>query len=354
MGKLIATYVWLDAAGDLRSKRRVLASDARELKDVPVSDWAFDGSSTGQSEGHDSDLILRPVKEGVYPDPFGREGTLDCLVFAEVLSADGTPHKTNDQHVVRAAEAKYKDDGMLFGIEQEYFLLKNGVPLGWPDMEHPPEQGTQYCGTGADRAFGREVSDRHLELCLKAGLPIWGTNAEVAAGQWEFQTNPCPAMEVCAALHLMRYVLLRVAEEYGVCVSFAPKIHADRNGSGCHTNFSTRLMRESKPHGPECMIDVAILSLQNCHAEHIAVYGEGNEERLSGKYETSSIDRFTAGERNRGASVRVPVAKGYVEDRRPAANMRPERVVVALMDTVCGVYDNEFDPAKYGWVKKQE
>jgi len=72
----------------------------------------------------------------------------------------------------------------------------------------------------------------------------------------------------------------------------------------------------------------AIEKLGKRHKEHIAAYGEGNEKRLTGHHETASMEKFSWGVANRGASVRVgndtaQKKKGYFEDRRPAANMNP-------------------------------
>ncbi len=345
---IFATYVWLDAAGELRSKIKVMHTAANGA-DIKPTDWAFDGSSTGQAEGTNSDRILRPVYWKL--DPLRsekRRDKSDIIVFCQVLNPDGTPHESNNQHFVAAAAEKYKKYGMWFGIEQEYFLLKDGLILGWPKKGKPAPQGPYYCSAGADRAFGRNISDEHLEACAEAGLAIWGTNAEVAPGQWEFQIGPLAAPDICYEMWIARYLLVRIAEKYGVTVSLDPKPKEGWNGSGCHTNFGTAALRGEVPGvKPREEISRIIPLLEARHNEHIAVYGAGNERRLSGKYETSDIHSFSSGKRNRAASIRDPQAKGYLEDRRPAANMEPEKVVLALLETVCG---KGFEPKKYGWV----
>merc|ERR1719389_1236852 len=227
-----------------------------------------------------------------------------------------------------------------FGIEQEYTLLKqDGIkPLGFPDVGYPAPQGPYYCGAGYDSAIGRPVADNHYKACLYSGVKIAGINAEVMPGQWEYQIGPCEGIQPGDDMWISRYLMIRVCEELGVNVSFDPKpIPGDWNGAGCHTNYSTEPMRQ--PGGYSKIIE-AIEKLGKKHDEHIKVYGEGNERRLTGAHETAPITAFSYGVANRGASVRIPTdteaaGKGYFEDRRPASNMDPYVVTSKIFDTTC-------------------
>lgn len=332
MGFYKAEYIWIDGAkptAKLRSKTKIV----RHGEAPP--EWGFDGSSTGQAVGHASDCVLKPVFQ--CPDPI--RGGDSVLVMCEVLHTDGTPHESNTRAACAAAAEQYAGHEMIYGIEQEYTFFEGIRPLGWPDNGFPAPQFGYYCGVGADEVFGRDIVEAHLDACMHAGLMISGINAEVMPAQWEFQVGPLPALEASDQLWIARWLLYRVAEDYGVSATLAPKpVKGDWNGAGAHTNFSTRTMRQS--------IDActaAAEALRPRHDLHISHYGAGIEERLTGHHETCSYKMFKYGVSDRGASIRIPwqVArdgKGYIEDRRPCANMDPYLVTRLILEGVC---DNE-------------
>ncbi len=325
-----AEYIWLDGTtptAQLRSKTRVVESGHAP----PI--WGFDGSSTNQAPGDKSDCVLRPAF--VCPDP--TRGADDRLVVCEVLLAkDMSPHPTNTRAALtRAAELYVKHDAW-FGMEQEYTFFQDGRPLGWPEAGFPAPQGPYYCSVGSGLAFGRELVEQHMDACLRAGLAFAGINAEVMPGQWEFQIGAIGPVAMADQLTVARWLLHRIAEAHGVSVSLAAKpVKGDWNGAGCHTNFSTRAMREDY-----AAIISACEALGARAAQHIAGYGHGIEERLTGHHETCSYAMFKYGVSDRGASIRIPwhVAKdkkGYLEDRRPNANCDPYTVCRLILETVC-------------------
>ena len=331
MSNYKAEYIWVDGTqptAKLRSKAKVVPMG----EEPPI--WGFDGSSTNQAPGENSDCVLRPVF--TCPDPI--RGGDHKLVMCEVLLTDMTPHPTNTRAACAAAAEQYADFDMWFGIEQEYTFF-NGIrsqPLGWPDNGFPAPQGGYYCGVGSDEVFGRPVVEDHLDACLVAGLQIAGINAEVMPAQWEFQIGPIGSPAVADHLWIARWLLYRIGEKHGVAATLDPKpVRGDWNGAGAHTNFSTRQMRES--YDP-CVAAAEALAAN--HDEHIVNYGDGIEMRLTGLHETCSYQEFRYGVSDRGASVRIPwqVArdgKGYIEDRRPNANMDPYKVTELILNTVC-------------------
>ncbi len=335
---VFAEYIWMDGTQPtqkLRSKTKVLeVDDVKKVEDLPK--WGFDGSSTNQATGDKSDCALHPVS--YYTDPI--RGWPHVLVMCEVFLADGkTPHPTNTRAALRAAAKKSEAQDPWFGIEQEYTLFKGSRPLGFPDNGgFPAPQGPYYCGVGADEVHGRELVEAHMEACAAAGMRISGINAEVMPGQWEFQIGPLGPLQAADQIWLARWLLYRLGEEFGINATLYPKpMRGDWNGAGAHTNFSTKAMRNK---GGMKVIEAACKALGTRHYDHIQEYGANNTERLTGRHETCSIDQFRYGVSDRGASIRIPLQtaqddKGYLEDRRPAANMDPYRVCRVILETVC-------------------
>ena len=336
MGKIKAEYIWMDGhepTQKLRSKTKVIDGPINSTDDLPL--WGFDGSSTNQAEGNDSDCMLKPVCK--MPDP--SRGGDDILVMCEVMNPDGSIHSSNTRAHLRKISEKFSDQEAWFGIEQEYTLFEGRNPLGWPEGGYPAPQGPFYCGVGADEVFGRDVVEEHLQLCMDAGLEVSGINAEVMPGQWEYQIGPLGPLEVADQMWISRWLLYRISEDYGVSATLHPKpVKGDWNGAGAHTNFSTKSMRAE---GGIDVINEACEKLSQKHDEHINVYGAHNEERLTGLHETCSIKEFRYGVSDRGASIRIPMQTandgyGYLAERRPSANMDPYKVCAILIETTCG------------------
>lgn len=336
---VIIEYVWIDAIGNTRSKSRTLIEFNTITHINQIQYWNFDGSSTGQASGKDSEVILVPV--AFYKDPFRNNFPVNCYItLCECYDRNGNALTSNTRqsaYNIFNMELVSKNH-LWYGIEQEYVLYDNKTKklLGWPTEGDMEQQGKYYCGVGADRTFGRDIANEHYIACLTAGLNISGINEEVLPGQWEYQIGPCEGIDAGDQLWMSRYLLHRVCEKHGVTASFEPKpVKGDWNGSGLHTNFSTEEMRTV---GGLDKIFEAIAKLQHKHKEHIAVYGD-NTERLLGTHETSKLEHFTWGVADRTASVRIPaqvhVAKcGYCEDRRPAANADPYVVTSMIAKTI--------------------
>ncbi|MFK7936894.1 MAG: glutamine synthetase beta-grasp domain-containing protein [Saprospiraceae bacterium] len=334
MSKSKLEYIWLDGTQPtqgMRSKTKVIKDFSGKLEDCPM--WSFDGSSTGQASGGASDCLLKPVF--ICDDP-GRKNAF--LVMTEVLNADGTPHVTNGR-----ATIEDEDKDFWFGFEQEYFLVdpETDKPLGFPASGYPEPQGPYYCSVGAKNAFGREIVEEHLDLCLEAGLNVEGINAEVAAGQWEFQIFAKGAEAAGDQIWVARYLLDRTAEQYGIFVEYHCKpVSGDWNGSGMHANFSNSALRDSGEKAVYDKICKAFGASKKVIKECIDNYGAHQELRLTGLHETQAIDKFSFGIADRGASIRIPIATvennwhGWLEDRRPNSAADPYKVAGVIIKTV--------------------
>ena len=328
-------YIWLDGykpTQTMRSKTKVVSDFSGKLEDCPM--WSFDGSSTEQAKGGASDCLLKPVF--VCPDPDRKNA---YIVMTEVLNHDGTPHESNGR-----ATIDDDDSDFWFGFEQEYVLwnIDTHTPLGFPAAGYfPAPQGPYYCSVGAEFIVGREIAEKHLDLCIEAGLNIEGVNAEVMKGQWEYQIFAKGAKAAGDQTWVARYICERIGEEYGVRINLDPKpVKGDWNGSGMHANFSNTTLRTCGSKETYAKICEAFGISQEVIMSHIAVYGADNEQRLTGAHETQSIDKFSYGVSDRGASIRIPIAtvendyKGWLEDRRPASNADPYKVASIIIKTV--------------------
>ena len=331
----ILEYIWIDGRGNLRSKYRTAypkfdSSYAGMGSDnyIPVEHWNYDGSSTHQASTENSEIVLVPVAH--YANPFFEPGRA-FLILCDTHRDDGIPTDTNFR---RDAEKVFESGGSgrkidpWFGIEQEYFIMQSrgtkvsDKPLLFAQdeatFEHTPEpQGDYYCGVGSRTTTLRRLAEKHYEYCLHAGLKIGGINAEVAPSQWEFQIGPCSGISAGDEMWVARYILHKLSEEFGVCISFQPKpVPNPWNGSGLHTNFSTEDSRDKNG------------------LKYIYNY----IDRLSKK--CSHDAGFAAAYRGASANIRIPnsVLKagcGYLEDRRPASDADPYQVIAAIFSTAC-------------------
>lgn len=324
-------YIWIDGDYNIRSKTKV------SFDNENLEDWNYDGSSTNQSNTANSDVILKPC--AVFDDPLRSPG--DKLVLCNTYTINDIPLETNNRHnALEIFKHDTTNNDPWFGLEQEYFIINphTGLPFGY---HSDCKQGQYYCSIGYFNSYGRNIAEEHLQACIKAGIKISGINAEVAPGQWEFQIGPCKGIEQGDHLWMARYLLIRIAEKHAMDISFEPKFLPNLNGSGCHVNYSTNKMRngDSEQTGLEYIHD-AIAKLANNHEEHMKVYGNDNEKRMTGIHETASYDVFTSGNSNRGASVRIGTEtvknkKGYFEDRRPSSNCDPYLVTAKIFETTC-------------------
>ena len=337
----IIEYVWLDGKNELRSKIKITDYKIKNLGDIP--EWNFDGSSTYQSSGEDSEIIIKPCS--LFKNPLIiLPNKKSLLVMCDTYKPDGTPLSNNNRYTANELFKQNLKQLPWFGLEQEYFLIDNNTnkPLGFPNDRMSKKQGQYYCSVGSKNSFGREIAEEHMKACILAGIKISGINAEVAPGQWEFQIGPCVGIDQGDHLWIARYLLYKIAEKYNIHVSIHPKpLEGEWNGSGCHANYSTQNMRvgTNNKTGLE-YIKEAIEKLKVKHIEHMKVYGSDNNMRMTGNHETSSFNEFTYGIANRGASIRIgnenyKNQKGYFEDRRPSSNCDPYLVTGILFKTTC-------------------
>lgn len=325
----VCEYIWLGGNGEIRSKTKVMPQ--RKDDDEHFPSWNFDGSSTEQAPADgNTEVVLRPV--AMFKDPLRSLSAQSycVLVLCDTYDTKGNPLPTNHRFKANDVFKRLSEELCWFGLEQEYFIRFNNKSLICEN------NGTHYCGQATTYAE-RQIVEQHLKLCIEANLSISGINAEVATCQWEFQIGPVLGIQAADQVIIARYLLEKVAEKFDATIDYSPKLADTANGSGCHINFSTELTRNA---GGMNIIEGCMEKLQNKHVETMSCYGSDNYKRLTGKYETSSYDKFTWGIGTRNTSVRIPTEThnfgfGYFEDRRPAANIDPYLATSTLAKICC-------------------
>jgi len=323
---IIAEYIWIDGDCNIRTKTKIFDHQNKlNISDFPK--WNFDGSSTGQSETKNSDLVLNPIYFKSNP-MFSSPQMEYYIVLCEI---EGTIEYSK---LVETYNNTFQLEPW-FGIEQEYIMIDQFDKLYGIDEYDKLNSNRFYCNIGNTNPICRKIINEHTRICIDSGIKICGTNTEVTPSQFEFQIGPLDPLEVCNQLWIARYFLISIAEKYSVNITFHPKPFSNLNGSGAHTNYSTKKTREDNGISE---IYKMIDKLSKKHKEHIEVYGKYNELRLTGTNETANINEFKYGECDRTSSIRIPInvskdKKGYLEDRRPASNMNPYLVVQKILET---------------------
>ena len=329
----ILEYVWIGGKGERRSKTRIINFLIRNVNDIP--NWTSDGSSTEQADSNGmTEIILAPCKYFLNPLLNNKNITCDnYIVLCETFDINMVALPSNYREKALRIFNKGLSEEPWFGIEQEYIMChtnqKNKDKCLSSDSRH-------YCGTQLN-SVERTIVEEHMSACLYAKIKYAGLNSEVTQSQWEYQIGPCEGIDAADHVTIANFLLERIAEKYNVHICYFPKLFFDKNGSGCHTNFSTYKTRSE---GGIKEIRYFMEKLENNHEEHIEVYGENNDKRLTGLHETSSCTHFSYGVGTRNTSVRIPtlVEKdgcGYFEDRRPAANCDPYQVTAIIFKTCC-------------------
>ena len=284
----------------------------------------------------------------IVPDPI--RGGDDVLVMCEVLEHRHDSARVQhprrlcrDARAVRRPRAVVRDRA---GVH----VLQGWPPHGWPVGGYPAPQGGYYCGVGADEIWGRDVVEDHTKACLDAGIAISGTNAEVMIGQWEFQIGPLGPVEVVRSA--LAGAVAALPHRRGLRHLGAPRSRSRSRATGTvpgrtPTSPRRRCARTTTP------IIAACEALgKAARRAHRATTAPGSSDRLTGLHETAPWTEYSYGVSDRGASVRIPwqmakEGKGYIEDRRPNANMDPYVVTRLITDTVCSYLGGETPRAQH-------
>eukprot|EP00803_Ostreobium_quekettii_P001914 evm.model.scf_457.6 EVM.evm.TU.scf_457.6 scf_457:81370-85790(+) len=345
--EVLAEYVWLGGTGtDIRSKTRVLDGKPEALDAVPA--WSFDGSSTGQADETDFEVMLRP--QAMFPDPL--RGGDHLVVLCDTYHHPQEPntplraHNTNNRSPCEAVMRLAAASEPIFSCFQEYTLINPAanwiINCGVGTV--PVEGRPNYCGSGGGIVAGREVCEAHVRACLHAGIPISGASATSTPGQWCYSLGPCAGLSLADSLWVSRHLLLRVAEAFGLAPSFEPEpIPGLRRPLSCHVEFST--LETRSPASGLAAIEAQVGRLRACHVKHLIAYGRGYLQRLAapgGGHLRQRSQEFSCSFGSKLSSIMIPhdvrISKaGHYLDQRPASNMDPYLVTALLVSSALGI-----------------
>jgi len=360
----IIEYIWLDKNKHIRSKIRTLYAPYSKYfsfkHKCTIPYWSYDGSSTGQANTSNSEVLLQPIYVVDHPflnnkDTLDKMKSISLLVLCNTLNCSITTQdtkietkQTEDNYIQQAMDI-YNTKPLLdvdpwFGLEQEFFLFSKQTlkPYKWEYYQTHRDtlDGEFYCGVNRSTHEESKIMKEFLYVCLSIGLKLSGINQEVECTQWEYQIGPTKGIETAHQMVIAKYILLQICEKYDVYPVFHPKPiktkEKEWNGSGCHVNISTSRTRTTKnetknetnneTYGLDEIYRI-ISNMEKNHSECIEQYcGKNNHLRLTGKNETSNPKECTHSIGGRDTSIRIPYQtyidkKGYFEDRRPGADI---------------------------------
>lgn len=322
--KYCAEYVWLDSENKFRSKVMILDDDDNNVNRYDINNypiWNFDGSSCGFSNVKSSEVYLEPIK--IYSNHFHKK-EYDVIVYCDTYRMiDGKKKYNTNRHLFN------DNNDIKYGLEQEFYLVDKEThnPYNYIKPSFISSFFTSknsYCNIGDTDIDVRSYLYNVMEMCLDMGILLTGYNLEVGPSQCEFQICNF-GINACDDLIMLRYVMVRVSEDFPFYVNYEPKPFSDLPGSGCHINISNS---KSRGEGGLSYIYKVIDKMSKDADSHIYNYGKNNKNRLTGYNETSDYRFFTSGVGSRNTSIRIPYdvynkKYGYFEDRRPGANIDP-------------------------------
>lgn len=330
-------YIWLDGSKpvqNIRSKTQIIYLSDRqesvELSDIPPS--YFDGSCTGaEIESGFSELLLIPAH--ISPDPQRSDG---IIALCEVFKADGTVPASNSRRRLNSLWSDSSIHQPTIGFDQQYLILKDGIPLNWKSSKINKSRSEYYCGVGADNCLGRDFAEDHLNLCLSAKIPITSLLAENSVAKWSFKIDHPNTGVVAAADNLIvaRFLLQRLGEKYGYDISFDQNPFGSRyDQSLMVSRFSTKQMRDEK--GIEYIRKYYnYISSSSVIKESSSFYNRAYDNGFLNNVELFSDFDFA---NNKILKIPFPVlisGRGYIEDRSPLADSDPYSVSCFLLDSL--------------------
>ena len=306
----------------------------------------------------DSDDICLPVPGTLTLT--GWHSGADAQVIMSMFEVDGTPFFADPRQVLAGVLARLQADGLnpVIAVELEFYLLdRDDGADGEPRPPTSPVTGERETST---QVYGMAELDSYSafldevdRLCTIQNVPADTAVAEYAPGQYEINLHHvADAMAACDQAILLKRIIKRAAERFGMDATFMAKPYADRSGSGTHIHVSIldgdgrNVFQDPDPAG-SASLSYAIAGLLDAMPESLAILApNANSYR---RFQPGNFVPVTPcwGVNNRTTALRIPAgepASRRIEHRVAGADANPYLVVASVLAGMHHGMANEIEP----------
>jgi len=307
----------------------------------------FDGSSIrGWQAINESDMLVKPVADTAFVDPFMAHKTL-CIICNICDPVTGEDYTRDPRNIARKAEKFLTSQGVAdvayFGPEAEFFIFDD---IRFDQNEHEAYyhidsiEGRWNSGRAENPNLGYKprykegyfpvpptdsLQDLRSEMVLtleKLGIPVEAQHHEVAtAGQAEIDMRFAPLVVMADNLLKYKYVVKNTATKHNKTVTFMPKPVFQDNGSGMHVHLSLWKGDKNLFAGDQYagLSETALYAIGGIlhHAPALLAFTNpttNSYKRLVPGFE-APVNLAYSG-RNRSAAVRIPMYSPSVKAKR--------------------------------------
>jgi len=301
-------------------------NNLEHLDSILSSGERVDGSSLfSHIKAGESDLYVIPKYRTAFVNPFNEIPTLGLM--CSFFTKDGTPLESSPEYILhKASKVLTEKTGFEYEVmgELEYYIITDEEDL------FPAKDQKGYHESGPFNKTGnfRKEAMRLIASCggmIKYGHSEVGNFIHNGKNyeQNEIEFLPCPVEDAANQLIIAKWILRKLAYEYGVTLTFAPKITVGKAGSGLHIH--TRLMKDGKnmliENGKLTPTAHKLIAGYLRYAPSLTAFGNTNPTsyfRLVPHQEAPTT--ICWGDRNRSTLVRVPLGWTEKNDMARIAN----------------------------------
>jgi glutamine synthetase len=314
----------------------------------------FDGSSVeGFARIEESDMLLKPDLDTYALFPWEEQTGRVARLICDIYQPDETPFEGCPRMTLKRICKKAREMGftMEAGSEPEFFLFQR-TETGQPTV-NSFDRGGYFDLTPID--CGEEARRAIVNALEALGFAVEAAHHEVAPAQHEIDFRHKPALETADNIATFRFVVRKVALDFGLHATFMPKPIFGINGSGMHVHQSLFKSGQNTFYDPDAKYGLSkiargyICGLLRHSKEFCAVTNPlvNSFKRLVPGYEAPTHIAWS--ERNRSPLARVPARRGRgtrVELRMPDPSCNPYLAMTVMLAAGLDGVENKWDPGE--------